>query len=113
MVERRAMVGGVCVNTGTIPSKTLREAVVYLTGMSEREMYGQSYRVKADITMEDLASGRTASSLARSTSSAISCSETTSSCCKGRRDSSTSTSCPWTATAALRGASAPSTSSLR
>src|SRR6478672_11593956 len=54
LVERRAMVGGVCVNTGTIPSKTLREAVVYLTGMSEREMYGQSYRVKADITMEDL-----------------------------------------------------------
>jgi len=54
MVERRAMVGGVCVNTGTIPSKTLREAVVYLTGMSEREMYGQSYRVKADITMADL-----------------------------------------------------------
>jgi NAD(P) transhydrogenase len=54
LVERRAMVGGVCVNTGTIPSKTLREAVVYLTGMSQREMYGQSYRVKTDITMEDL-----------------------------------------------------------
>src|SRR5262249_44790637 len=54
LVERRAMVGGVCVNTGTIPSKTLREAVVYLTGMSQREMYGQSYRVKADITMDDL-----------------------------------------------------------
>ncbi len=54
VVERRAMVGGVCVNTGTIPSKTLREAVVYLTGMNEREMYGQSYRVKADITMADL-----------------------------------------------------------
>ena len=32
VVERRHMVGGVCVNTGTIPSKTLREAVVYLTG---------------------------------------------------------------------------------
>jgi len=54
LVERRTMVGGVCVNTGTIPSKTLREAVVYLTGMSQREMYGQSYRVKADITMDDL-----------------------------------------------------------
>jgi NAD(P) transhydrogenase len=54
LVERRAMVGGVCVNTGTIPSKTLREAVVYLTGMSHREVYGQSYRVKADITMDDL-----------------------------------------------------------
>jgi NAD(P) transhydrogenase len=54
VVERRHMVGGVCVNTGTIPSKTLREAVLYLTGMSQREMYGQSYRVKRDITMEDL-----------------------------------------------------------
>jgi NAD(P) transhydrogenase len=54
VVERRHMVGGVCVNTGTIPSKTLREAVIYLTGMSQREMYGQSYRVKHDITMEDL-----------------------------------------------------------
>lgn len=54
LVERRAMVGGVCVNTGTIPSKTLREAVVYLTGMSQKELYGQSYRVKAEITMEDL-----------------------------------------------------------
>ena len=54
LVERRAMVGGVCVNTGTIPSKTLREAVVYLTGMSQKELYGQSYRVKAEITMDDL-----------------------------------------------------------
>ena len=48
------MVGGVCVNTGTIPSKTLREAVIYLTGLHQREMYGASYRVKADITMADL-----------------------------------------------------------
>ena len=48
------MVGGVCVNTGTIPSKTLREAVVYLTGMSLREVYGASYRVKSDITIADL-----------------------------------------------------------
>jgi NAD(P) transhydrogenase len=55
LVERRHMVGGVCVNTGTIPSKTLREAVVYLTGMSQREMYGASYRVKAEITVADLA----------------------------------------------------------
>lgn len=54
IVERRHMVGGVCVNTGTIPSKTLREAVVYLTGMSLREVYGSSYRVKADITIADL-----------------------------------------------------------
>src|SRR6266849_8702511 len=49
------MIGGVCLNTGTIPSKTLREAVLYLTGLDQREMYGQSYRVKDDITIADLA----------------------------------------------------------
>ncbi|TDH47930.1 Si-specific NAD(P)(+) transhydrogenase [Mycobacterium talmoniae] len=54
VVERGRMVGGVCVNTGTIPSKTLREAVLYLTGMSQRELYGASYRVKDRITPADL-----------------------------------------------------------
>jgi len=54
IVDRRDMMGGVCINTGTIPSKTLREAVLYLTGLSQREMYGQSYRVKDDITVADL-----------------------------------------------------------
>jgi NAD(P) transhydrogenase len=56
IVERRNMIGGVCINTGTIPSKTLREAVLYLTGLNQREMYGQSYRLKEDITVADLAS---------------------------------------------------------
>ncbi|MEP7026332.1 MAG: FAD-dependent oxidoreductase, partial [Actinomycetota bacterium] len=54
IIERPGMIGGVCVNTGTIPSKTLREAVLYLTGLDQREMYGQSYRVKDDITVGDL-----------------------------------------------------------
>jgi len=54
VIERRHMMGGVCINTGTIPSKTLREAVVYLTGLNQREMYGQSYRLKDDITVDDL-----------------------------------------------------------
>src|SRR3954470_5864184 len=54
IVERRDMIGGVCINTGTIPSKTLREAVLYLTGLNQREMYGQSYRLKDDITVADL-----------------------------------------------------------
>jgi len=54
IVERGHMVGGVCVNTGTIPSKSLREAIVYLTGMSQREIYGSSYRVKPEITIADL-----------------------------------------------------------
>src|SRR3954454_20266374 len=55
VVERRNMIGGVCINTGTIPSKTLREAILYLTGLDQREMYGQSYRVKDEITVADLA----------------------------------------------------------
>ncbi|MDX6591675.1 MAG: transhydrogenase [Gaiellales bacterium] len=54
LVERRETIGGVCANTGTIPSKTLREAAIYLTGLSERGLYGQSYRVKEEVTMDDL-----------------------------------------------------------
>jgi NAD(P) transhydrogenase len=54
LVERRNMIGGVCIQTGTIPSKTLRESVVYLTGLSQHEFYGQGYRLKDDITFEDL-----------------------------------------------------------
>jgi NAD(P) transhydrogenase len=53
LVERHEL-GGVSVNWGTIPSKTLRETIVYLTGLSQREAYGQSYRVKDQITIEDL-----------------------------------------------------------
>ena len=49
VVERPEMLGGVCLNTGTIPSKTLREAILYLTGVDQREIYGQSYRVKDGI----------------------------------------------------------------
>jgi NAD(P) transhydrogenase len=54
VIDRRSMVGGVCINTGTIPSKTLREAVLYLTGMAQRDMYGASYRVKDEIQISDL-----------------------------------------------------------
>ena len=54
LVERRHMVGGVCTNTGTIPSKTLREAILYLTGWHQRGFYGASYRVKDDIAIGDL-----------------------------------------------------------
>ena len=64
VIERGHMVGGVCINTGTIPSKTLREAVLYLTGLNQRELYGQSYRVKDDITVTDL-SARTQHVVAR------------------------------------------------
>ena len=54
IVERKTVVGGVSINTGTIPSKTLREAVLYLSGYREREIYGESYKVKQNISMEDL-----------------------------------------------------------
>jgi NAD(P) transhydrogenase len=64
IVERHDMVGGVCINTGTIPSKTLREAVLYLTGLTQRELYGQSYRVKEEITVTDL-SARTSHVIGR------------------------------------------------
>ena len=40
IIDKRGYVGGVCVNTGTIPSKTLREAVLYLSGFRERNIYG-------------------------------------------------------------------------
>lgn len=52
--ERREVVGGVCINTGTIPSKTLREAVIHLTGYAHWGLYGSAYRVKQQITIEDL-----------------------------------------------------------
>jgi NAD(P) transhydrogenase len=54
IVERRAVIGGVCTNTGTIPSKTLREAVLHLSGFRERGFYGDSYTVKQNITLQDL-----------------------------------------------------------
>ena len=54
MVEKKAVVGGVCINTGTIPSKTFREAAVYLSGYRQHSVYGQSYVVKEKITIEDL-----------------------------------------------------------
>ena len=54
VVERKAILGGVCINTGTIPSKTLREAVLHLSGYREHSLYGASYTVKQNITMSDL-----------------------------------------------------------
>ena len=54
IVERKAIVGGVCVNIGTIPSKTMREAVLYLSGYREHAIYGESYKVKEKITLQDL-----------------------------------------------------------
>jgi NAD(P) transhydrogenase len=55
LIERRRHLGGVSINTGTIPSKTIREAVVYLTGLAQRGIYGQDYRLKDEIEIGDLA----------------------------------------------------------
>lgn len=54
IIESRRVVGGVTVHTGTIPSKTLREAVLYLTGWTQRGLYGHSYRLKQHLTVDDL-----------------------------------------------------------
>jgi NAD(P) transhydrogenase len=54
VIERGRRVGGVSVHTGTIPSKTLRETVLNLSGWRERGFYGKAYRAKRDITAEDL-----------------------------------------------------------
>jgi NAD(P) transhydrogenase len=54
LVEKRECVGGVCINTGTIPSKTMREAVLHLSGYYYQGIYGMNYRVKEKIGMSDL-----------------------------------------------------------
>jgi len=54
VIERKRTIGGVCVHTGTIPSKTLREAVLYLTGFQQRTFYGRNYMLKDHISMTDL-----------------------------------------------------------
>ena len=54
VIENRLRVGGVSVHTGTIPSKTLRETVLNLSGWRERGFYGLAYRVKKDIDGKDL-----------------------------------------------------------
>jgi NAD(P) transhydrogenase len=55
MIDRRMMIGGVCVHTGTIPSKSVREAIFQLTGLAVRTFYGNSYRGNGDISIPDLA----------------------------------------------------------
>ncbi len=54
VIDRKDRLGGVSVHTGTIPSKTLRETVLNLSGWRERSFYGRSYRVKDEIQAEDL-----------------------------------------------------------
>jgi NAD(P) transhydrogenase len=56
VIERTGMLGGVSVHSGTIPSKTLRDAVLYLTGFNERAFYGQDYRLREEVSRDEIAS---------------------------------------------------------
>ena len=54
IIEKQNVLGGAAINTGTIPSKALREAVLHLTGVGRRGLFGELSRVKRDITVSDL-----------------------------------------------------------
>ena len=54
LIEKQASVGGVCINTGTIPSKTMREAVLHLSGFYDQSFYGANYHSKDQVAMADL-----------------------------------------------------------
>src|SRR6266852_1833206 len=54
VIEAREFLGGACISTGTIPSKTMREAVLHLSGFQFQGIYGINYHVKDKITMADL-----------------------------------------------------------
>ena len=55
VIDRTLMMGGVCVHTGTIPSKSVREAIFQLTGSAVKSFYGNAYRGNGDISLQDLA----------------------------------------------------------
>src|SRR5688572_10991737 len=54
IVEKENVLGGAAINTGTVPSKALREAVIHLTGVGRRELFGDNSRIKRNITIADL-----------------------------------------------------------
>jgi NAD(P) transhydrogenase len=54
VIDRKGMLGGVSLHTGTIPSKTMREAVMYMTGFRQRAFYGSDYSLKEKVSKEDL-----------------------------------------------------------
>lgn len=53
VVERAPVVGGSCINTGTVPSKTLRESALYFSGLKQRGLYGIDYSLKENLTVHD------------------------------------------------------------
>ena len=54
IIERQSVQGGVCIHTGTIPSKTLRETVLYISGLRQRSVYGMMGGIRGDITVKEL-----------------------------------------------------------
>src|SRR6476660_5924243 len=54
VIEKAPQVGGACVNTGTLPSKTLRETALYLSGFRQRSMYGVSVELRGGLTIPEL-----------------------------------------------------------
>lgn len=54
VIEKKNVVGGVCIYPGAIPSKTMRETAIYLSGYRQRNLYGSAYTVKSTITMQDI-----------------------------------------------------------
>jgi len=54
IAEKRQVLGGVCTNSGTIPSKTLREAIIHFSGLRHRAVYGRGFQIKHDVSFADL-----------------------------------------------------------
>jgi len=53
VIERAPVAGGSCINTGTVPSKTLRESALYFSGLKQRGLYGIDYSLKENLTVHD------------------------------------------------------------
>ena len=53
LIERERVVGGACINTGTVPSKTLRESALYFSGLRQRGLYGIDYSLREGLTVQD------------------------------------------------------------
>ena len=54
LIERSSYLGGTGINTGTVPSKTLRETALYFSGLRQRGLYGLDYSLKENITVAEL-----------------------------------------------------------
>src|SRR5215467_11966673 len=53
VIERAPVVGGSCINTGTVPSKTLRESALYFSGLKQRGLHGIDYSLKENLSIHE------------------------------------------------------------